>query len=496
VTAAGTSHGATSGEGPADPPGAAGRGTLRSTLSEELAPHLPAWLGRQRWFGAKGRPIDAVKVVASTALTDVEPLLDLLVLAVSFTDGTPVQHYQLLLGRRDEARGELEHVTIGRVGGRCAYDALWDHTATAWLLEAMRDGRTVGAVRFVPEPGAVLAAPGPGRVMGAEQSNTSVVFGERSILKLFRRLNRGVNPDVEVHRALRTVGSKEVAALQGAIEGVLDGGPATMAMLQDFAGNSADGWAMALASVRDLFAEADLRADEVGGDFAGEAHRIGETVASVHAELARALGTGRRDPAELADVWRARLDAAVAETALLEPYAEQIRAVYDTVAAQPEPVPAHRVHGDLHLGQLLRTPTGWLILDFEGEPSAPLDERRRPDSPLRDVAGMLRSFDYAAFYQMLASDPRAFMTGRGAASPLLWHAREWTARNRDAFCDGYALQAGVDPRDHGPLLRAFELDKAVYEVVYETRSRPAWAPIPLASIKRLTSEATSGSGVG
>jgi len=262
-------------------------------------------------------------------------------------------------------------------------------------------------------------------------------------------------------------------------------------MLQDFAGNSADGWAMALASVRDLFAEADLRADEVGGDFAGEAHRIGETVASVHAELARALGTGRRDPAELADVWRARLDAAVAETALLEPYAEQIRAVYDAVAAQPEPVSAHRVHGDLHLGQLLRTPTGWLILDFEGEPSAPLDERRRPDSPLRDVAGMLRSFDYAAFYQMLASDPRAFMTDRGAASPLLWHAREWTARNRDAFCDGYALQAGADPRDHGPLLRAFELDKAVYEVVYETRSRPAWAPIPLASIKRLTSEPIS-----
>ena len=467
---------------------------------DELTPHLPAWLGRQRWFGAKGRPIDAVGVTSVTPLIDSstgpEPLLDLLVLAVSFTDGSPVQHYQLLLGRRDEARGELEHVTIGRVEGRCAYDGIWDPAATAWLLEALRDGRTVGDVRFVPEKGATLAPPGGGRVMGAEQSNTSVVFGDTTILKLFRRLNPGVNPDVEVHRALRSVGSHEVAALQGAIEGVLGDEPATLAMVQDFAANAADGWAMALASVRDLFAEADLRADEVGGDFAGEASRIGETVAGVHAELAQALGTAERDPAELAQVWRARLDAAVAEAPGLAPHVEPIRAVYDAVAASAEPVAAHRVHGDLHLGQLLRTPTGWLILDFEGEPSAPLPQRRRPDSPMRDVAGMLRSFDYAAFFQLLITDPRALSpdrgtTERGGSSPLLWHATEWAARNRDAFCDGYALRAGVDPRDHGPLLRAFELDKAVYEVVYETHNRPAWAPIPLSSIKRLISEPMS-----
>ena len=462
------------------------------TFVEELVPHLPEWLGRQRWFGAKGREVSAVEVVSATSLTDTEPLLDLLVLAVSFADGGQVQHYQLLLGRREAARGELEHVTIGRVGGLCAYDALWDHTASAWLLESVRDGRTVGDVRFVPEEGAPLAPPTPGRVMGAEQSNTSVVFGEQTIMKLFRRLNPGVNPDVEVHRALRSVGSSDVAALQGAIEGVLDGEPTTLAMLQDFAANSAEGWKMALASVRDLFAEADLRADEVGGDFAGEASRIGETVAAVHVELARALGTAERDPAELAAAWSVRLDAAVRDAPVLAPYADAVRAVYGAVAALPEPVPAHRVHGDLHLGQLLRTPKGWLILDFEGEPSAPLDERRRPDSPMRDVAGMLRSFDYAAFFQLLTSDPRAFADDRSAPPPLLWHAKEWTARNRDAFCDGYALRAGADPRRHGPLLRAFELDKAVYEVVYETRSRPGWVPIPLSSIKRLTAGAASG----
>ena len=456
-------------------------------FGHSLTPHLPEWLGRQRWFGAKGRPVAGVEVTARTPLTDTEPLLDLLVLAVSFADGSPVQHYQLLLGRRSEVHGELEHHLIGKVDGLCAFDAMGDDDATAWLLEAIRDGRTVGGVRFVPEPGARLAAPGPGRVMTGEQSNTSVVYGDTSILKLFRRINPGVNPDVEVHRALRTVGSDEVAALQGAVEGELDGASATLAMLQDFAANAADGWRMALASVRDLFAEADLRADEVGGDFAAEASRIGETVAVVHAELARALGTDERDPAGFAEVWSARLDAAVGEAPALEPHVEGIRAVYAAVAALPEPVPVSRVHGDLHLGQLLRTTTGWLLLDFEGEPAAPLQERRRPDSPLRDVAGMLRSFDYAAFYQLLAADPRAFAAERPAPSPLLWHANEWSTRNRDAFCDGYTLRAGVDPRDHGPLLRAFELDKAVYEVVYETRSRPAWTPIPLSSIKRLTS---------
>jgi len=466
------------------------------TFVEELVPHLPEWLGRQRWFGAKGREVSAVEVVSATSLTDAEPLLDLLVLAVSFADGGPVQYYQLLLGRRREARGELEHVTIGRVGGLCAYDALWDHTASAWLLESVRSGRTIGDVRFVPEQGAALAPPGLGRVMGAEQSNTSVVFGEQTIMKLFRRLNPGVNPDVEVHRALRSVGSSDVAALQGAVEGVLHGEPTTLAMLQDFAGNSTEGWKMALASVRDLFAEADLRADEVGGDFAGEAARIGETVAAVHAELARALGTGERDPAELAAAWRTRLDAAARDAPVLAPYVDAVRAVYDAVGGLSEPIATHRVHGDLHLGQLLRTTQGWLILDFEGEPSAPLDERRRSDSPMRDVAGMLRSFDYAAFFQLLSSDPGAFADDRSAPSPLLWHAKEWTARNRDAFCDGYAARAGVDPRRHGPLLRAFELDKAVYEVVYETRSRPGWVPIPLSSIKRLTAGATSGSATG
>jgi len=408
--------------------------------------------------------VRTVAVAALTPLiTDGDPLLDHVMLAVTFEDAA-VQHYQLLVARTATPKGELEHVTFGAVDDRLAYDGLWDTRITKWLLEAIREGRTVGDIRFAPEPDAAIAQGVAGRVLP------------------------GVNPDLELHRALRSVGSHEAAALQGAVEGMLDGEPVTLAMLQDFAANSADGWSMALASVRDLLAEGDLRADEVGGDFAGEASRLGETIAVVHDELRRALGGGQRDARELAASWHARLDSTSAAVPALAPHVGAIRDAYDAVAGLAAPVPTQRVHGDLHLGQTLRTPRGWLVIDFEGEPAAPLAERVAPDSALRDVAGMLRSFDYAAFHQLLRHDPTA-LDDPQRDSQLAWHANEWAERNRAAFCDGYSLRAGTDPRDHGALLRAFELDKAVYELLYETRSRPAWAPIPLASIGRLTEDA-------
>jgi maltokinase len=466
------------------------------TLAEEL-PHLLAdWLPQQRWFAAKGRPVRSLSVASCVPLlTDSDPMLDHVLLSVVFDDGTE-HRYQLLVARSGTSRGDLDHVTFGAIDGLAVYDALWDTRVTEWLLESIRAGHTVGDLRFVPEPGAVMAATGTtGRVLGVEQSNTSVAWGDRSILKLFRRVLPGVNPDLELHRALRSVGSTEVASLQGAIEGTVGGEPVTFAMLQDFAANSADGWSMAQASVRDLLAEADLHADEVGGDFAGEASRLGETVAIVHDELRRALGIGARDPRELAANWHERLSVVADEVPALGPYSSAIRALFDEIAELDTPVPTQRVHGDLHLGQTLRTPYGWLVIDFEGEPAAALADRLRPDCALRDVAGMLRSFDYAAFHQLSQWEPVSDWSDPEHDSQMAWRANEWAERNRSAFCDGYAIRAGTDPREQALLLTAFELDKAVYELLYETRSRPTWAPIPLASIRRLTSETTGSDAV-
>lgn len=461
-------------------------GTTGTDALAGLSDALLAWLPEQRWFPGKGRSLTAVRTLSHQWVTapDAEPGVEHAVIAASFADGGGEEEYQLLLGSRSRPGGELEYSVIGARDGRTVYDGLADGAISRLLLSLITTDATTGTLRFVPEPGVKLPIVGPGRPLIGEQSNSSVIYGERAILKLFRRALGGLNPDLELHRALRRAGSAEVAPLMGAIEGLTpDGGPLTVGMLQSYASNSADGWSMALTSVRDLLAEGDLRPDEVGGDFAGEAHRIGRTVAAVHVELAGELGTEPLDDpgaAAVQDWMIGRLDGAAAAVAAVADQYDGIAAVLRGAnAAGPSTV--QRIHGDLHLGQTLRTPTGWLIIDFEGEPAKPLADRTRPDSPMRDVAGMLRSFDYAAFHQLAdwelsAAEPDPQLERRAA---------EWADRNRNAFCDGYTELAGTDPRDAPALLRAYELDKAVYEVLYETRNRPSWVSIPLRSMQRL-----------
>jgi maltokinase len=345
-------------------------------------------------------------------------------------------------------------------------------------------GADTGAMSFTHDAGSLGEV--PGRLVGVEQSNTSVVYGDDAILKVFRRLAPGPNPDLEVTQALTRAGSTHVPPVLGHATGPVAEESTTLAVLQQFLPHATDGWRLATTSVRDLFAEGDLHADEVGGDFASEAERLGRVTAEVHATLAGALESAdEQNDGTRATVARAnaRLDAALADVPELATFEPELRTAYAEWAAWLEPVAVQRIHGDLHLGQVLRSETGWHLIDFEGEPARPLSERRELMTPLRDVAGMLRSFDYAS---------RSLLADRPPDHSLEYRATEWADRNRNAFCDGYAEAAGYDPRSAAPVLRGCELDKAVYEAVYEARHRPSWLPIPLAGMRRLLSPAEPG----
>jgi maltokinase len=340
----------------------------------------------------------------------------------------------------------------------------------------MAGGETIGQLSFAAEPDAVIDAGLDSLVLTGEQSNTSMIFGEEAILKVFRRPHPGPNPDLEIPRALHRAGSPHVAPPLGWMQTILDGTPTVLAILSAYLRAATDGWLLAATSVRDLYASDDTRAAEAGGDFAAEAHRLGEATAEVHRALAEAFGTAELPASAYGDLsaqMQDRLDAAVAAVPELARYAALLSDAFTELAGIDEPLPVQRIHGDYHLGQVIRTQAGWVLLDFEGEPVVPLAQRSARAPALRDVAGMLRSLDYAARHQL----PGHADQERAHAA-----ARDWVSRNQAAFCTGYAQAGGTDPGKHAVLLRALTLDKAVYEVMYEASHRPSWLSIPLGSI--------------
>jgi len=464
---------------------------------------LIGWLPRQRWFAGKGREIAQVEIVSGTRLTGPggppgaeEPELRHTLVAVR-QDGAR-DLYQLLLGFRHRLPDRLRYAEILALDGVHVYDAAHDPELTGVLLQCLAAEARVGPLSFHRVPGAQVETGLTSLASTAEQSNTSLVYGEAYIYKMFRRIVPGVNPDLELNLALTEAGCRHIPRLYGWAEMRLTdlgdrGGdrPATVGMLSEFLRTASDGWQLATTSVRDLYGSPpEVSADQAGGDFAAEAERLGVATASVHRDLAEAFGAGQVPPRALREAaarMEEQLVTACTDVPELTRYAEPIRAAYRDLAELERPVPVQRIHGDYHLGQVMRTDRGWVLLDFEGEPARTLAERRAPAHPLRDVAGMLRSFEYAAWF-LLSGTPGVH---HRESDPTQWallerRAREWADRNRDAFCRGYADGGGPDPGAHRVLLRAFELDKAVYEVRYEARNRPSWLHVPLSSLTRLT----------
>ena len=444
---------------------------------------LIEYVTARRWFGSKAREVTHATVVDSALLRTVEPLLATTLIEVRFQPGTH-ETYQLPLGLRRAAEGWEEDV-VARIDDWTAYDALADPALARELVHSIRSGRPYSAREGTIEFSAVEGFADLGRELSvarpiaSEQSNTSLVFDEELILKVFRRLEPGINPELELLRFLTARGFPNIAPLGGWY--AYNGRPmdTTLGVLQRYVAGAQDGWELAL--------------DELGRSpeqFLGRLRRLGEVTGAMHTALASEGADPNFCPeepsAEALGLLTATIDEEIERIWLtlpahedLEPIAGRAEEVRDRLRLLTHVGTFGRVirhHGDYHLGQTLWAGGDWVVIDFEGEPARSLAERRRKRSPLRDVAGMLRSFAYAASAARIL---------RGAAAP-----DDWEARARTEFVDAYleTVDSALMPSGRAAverLLAIFELEKAVYELRYELNNRPDWVGIPVAGIQRL-----------
>jgi maltokinase len=442
---------------------------LRAVLEERLPEHL----ARQRWSGAGDRPITSVSLRWAEEVCGDDPLLVWVLADTTFDDGGR-QTFQLFLAVRsldppvDFLHGkEREHVALvpHPDGDVVVYDALVDPELAVEVLHLVA-------------PEVEVTTPRP---IVLEHSNSSLVFDERYILKVLRKIEPGPNPDVEIPRILADRDCPHVQApLAELRRDDMD-----LAVLREFLVGATEGWVLALASVKDMLASR-LAPEESGGDFVWHAERLGGVLGELH--LAMADAWGRQDGS--GDRWADAMLEHLAEVpgldrALAGAQLDRagVEAVYRRLAGLDDPGAEIRIHGDLHLAQVLLVDAGWIVLDFEGEPARRRSDRFTDSSPLRDIAGLLRSLHYAVSVGLQEwGDPDEEQIALADA---------WEQRNRRAIVDAYLAVDGVAallPREAAArtaVLEAFELDKAIYEVAYELGHRPDQVGIPLAGVRRL-----------
>jgi trehalose synthase-fused probable maltokinase len=443
---------------------------------------LADWIGRQRWYATKGRGIGQASVVQALPL-DGEPPLVLAIVALRFASGTH-DLYQMPIGLHRAVDG-LHHEPICEAGGWIVHEALAEpehckRLARLLSASAMVE-RPTGRVEFHGLPGsAPLAAATRVRTLTGEQTNTSLVFDEQVVLKVFRRLAAGTNPELEMLRFLSAHGFENIAELVGWFEHRSELIDATLGIAVRHVAGARNGWELTLdalaagegealmASLAELGTVTGrmhtlLGSDAADPDFAPEEANVETTAllaATIDEHLERTLDDRPDDPA-------------------LQPIAHRSEELREYVRHAAQGANGGRLirhHGDFHLGQTLAVRGGWVIVDFEGEPARSLLERRRKRSALRDVACMLRSFAYAAAVAELQ---------RGVRPPA-----DWERHARQTFVEAYldTVDPSLLPPDRAAIeqtLAFLELEKAVYELRYEVDHRPDWVPIPVAALSRL-----------
>jgi trehalose synthase-fused probable maltokinase len=448
---------------------------------------LPEWLEGQRWYASKSRHITGVELLESVVLDEQPPPLMLALIQTTFASGVH-DLYQLPVTVYADEDAPSDQLPLAQNGSCSAYDALADSEQARRLLAQIDAAAEIdadgGCLRFhrtgTAPPAAARSSVRP---VDAEQSNTSLVFDDELVVKVFRRLEPGINPELEMLRFLTDKQFGNIAPLYGWYDYDGRAFATTLGVAQDFVPGAIDGWRHVLEQLTSGGTELIEQLAQLG---------------SVTGEMHSVLGSDSGDPAfspetpseEAMSLLTATIDEDVerifARLPEIEPLApiagrgEEVRELLSTRSQLGFGGRLIRGHGDYHLGQTLLTPRGWVVIDFEGEPARPLPERRQKRPPLRDVASMLRSFAYAS-----------------SALEILHHRSappEFERRAREAFLERYfgtvdsALLPGGETAV-GNLLFVYELEKAIYELRYELDNRPAWVSIPVAGIRRMLESA-------